>query len=164
MPVNTGEQQAEQRDVNPGSPTFGQVRWVAAGTNIFLCPLPRQRFRSAAISATVYRNDCGTGTSSGVLYNLPAGQVVSTVSQSDADTQARAYFDASSQPYALANAVCTTTTPPGGVPFCQMIGQTVRGCWTGRMIDRNGVLSDPTPQDCSECNGKQDPSCNLVSC
>jgi|GEM_PF-2291026 RHS Repeat. len=37
---NTGWQEQEQRDVNPNSPGFGQVRWVAVSNNPDVCPVP----------------------------------------------------------------------------------------------------------------------------
>lgn len=37
--VNTGEQEQEQKDMNPCSPTYNQLRWVVTGTNTTACPL-----------------------------------------------------------------------------------------------------------------------------
>ena len=37
---NTGEQEQEQRDMNPCSNTYNQTRWVVTGTNTTACPLP----------------------------------------------------------------------------------------------------------------------------
>lgn len=37
---NNGEQEREQKDMNPCSPTYNQTRWVPAGTNLTACPLP----------------------------------------------------------------------------------------------------------------------------
>lgn len=37
---NTGEQEREQRDMNPCSPTYNQLRWIVTGTNTTACPLP----------------------------------------------------------------------------------------------------------------------------
>lgn len=37
---NTGEQEREQRDMNPCSSTYNQLRWVVTGTNLTACPLP----------------------------------------------------------------------------------------------------------------------------
>ena len=170
MPVYTGEQEREERDVNPGSPTFGQARWMEAGLNTTACPLPSRSYSSAAISATIYRTDCGPGgVSSGALYNLPAGHVVSTISQDDADTQAQAYFNATSYGFSLTACTCSAapTTPGGsgsGLRTCQLIGPTIRGCWTGLMVDDSGATFAPTLQECSECNGQQDPSCGSVAC
>src|SRR5690606_17284390 len=36
--LNTGEVEAVERDVNQASPTYGQERWVNAGTDTDLCP------------------------------------------------------------------------------------------------------------------------------
>lgn len=38
--VNTGEQEQEQKDANPCSPTYNQLRWTVTGTNTTACPLP----------------------------------------------------------------------------------------------------------------------------
>jgi|GEM_PF-1086798 len=38
---NTGEQEREQRDINPNSPSYNQTRWISAGTNTGACPLPQ---------------------------------------------------------------------------------------------------------------------------
>jgi hypothetical protein len=37
---NSGYQEQEQKDMNPCSPTFNQLRWVQSGYNTGLCPLP----------------------------------------------------------------------------------------------------------------------------
>lgn len=37
---NTGEQEREQRDMNPCSPNYNQVRWVVTDTNQTACPIP----------------------------------------------------------------------------------------------------------------------------
>lgn len=37
---NTGEQEQEQKDMNPCSSTYNQLRWVVIGTNYTVCPLP----------------------------------------------------------------------------------------------------------------------------
>lgn len=35
---NTGEQEQEQKDVNPNSSTYNQLRWIVVGTNLNSCP------------------------------------------------------------------------------------------------------------------------------
>lgn len=37
---NTGYQEQEQKDMNPCSPTYNQLRWLQAGYNTGICPLP----------------------------------------------------------------------------------------------------------------------------
>ncbi len=37
---NTGEQEREQRDMNPCSANYNQLRWIVTGTNLTSCPLP----------------------------------------------------------------------------------------------------------------------------
>lgn len=39
---NTGEQEREQRDMNPCSSTYNQLRWVVTGTNTSACPIVTQ--------------------------------------------------------------------------------------------------------------------------
>ncbi|MDA3616704.1 RHS repeat domain-containing protein [Polluticaenibacter yanchengensis] len=38
---NTGEQEREQKDMNPNSPTYNQLRWIVTATNLTACPLPQ---------------------------------------------------------------------------------------------------------------------------
>ncbi len=38
--ANTGEEEAEQKDMNPYSSTYNQTRWVVTGTNTSSCPIP----------------------------------------------------------------------------------------------------------------------------
>jgi hypothetical protein len=37
---NTGEQQIQQQDNSPLSPTYGQYQWISSGTNTTSCPIP----------------------------------------------------------------------------------------------------------------------------
>lgn len=37
---NTGEQEQEQKDLNPCSPGYNQTRWIITGTNLSACPVP----------------------------------------------------------------------------------------------------------------------------
>lgn len=110
--VNTGEIERQQTDVNPDSPTFGQTRWVSGGVDLTHCPRT-QIFQSAQVSETVFRADCGAGTSTGVTYMLAAGYVSDITSQADVDTRARAHFDATKQAFAVAHAQCL---PPTALP------------------------------------------------
>jgi hypothetical protein len=55
---NTGEQQRQQTDINTCSSTYGQSRWVSAGTNSTACPLP-PAFRSLPINKNYYNQNCG---------------------------------------------------------------------------------------------------------
>lgn len=104
--ANTGSIRIEQRDVNPNSPTYNQVRYIDGGVDYARCPLP-VTYQSAAISSTVYKNDCQPGyEAQGVTYTLPAGHSTSQISQADANAKAQAYYDANKQAYANANDVC----------------------------------------------------------
>ena len=37
---NNGEQEREQKDMNPCSATYNQLRWIVIGTNLTSCPIP----------------------------------------------------------------------------------------------------------------------------
>lgn len=81
---NTGEQQREQRDVNPCSGSAGQTRWVSAGTNTTACPLPPV-FRSVAINKKYYKQNCGSQQIPIAYWvNLPEGAYTSPNSPSEA--------------------------------------------------------------------------------
>ncbi len=112
MPLrNTGFLERRQIDQNPLSPTFGQERWVADAQPSSTCPTPLSStttYDSQAISQFVYRSNCPPGQSATpVLYSLAAGFKTSTVSQSDADAQAKAHFDYSKEAFANLNASCS---------------------------------------------------------
>jgi len=54
--ANTGEQQKQQKDTNPASPTYNQTRWVSNGTNTAACPLPPTIYVTATIGSTSVSN------------------------------------------------------------------------------------------------------------
>ncbi len=60
---NTGEQEREQKDMNPCSSTYNQVRWVVTGTNLTSCPLPVTCSTSNCTGANkkCINNVCRTG-------------------------------------------------------------------------------------------------------
>ena len=67
-------------------------------------------YYSTAISASVQRNDCGSGyTGSFELYTLPVSQSSATSSQVDAQNLAQAYFNSTSQSYANTYGSCIST-------------------------------------------------------
>lgn len=66
--LNTGEQEQEQKDMNPYSPTYNQTRWVVSGTNTTACPLA-----PSCHSGNCYGDDkkCVNGTcETGVRVNV----------------------------------------------------------------------------------------------
>ena len=133
---NTGEQEVEQYDTNPKSPSFGQKRWITSGVNTTACPInpPAQTtFRSAEIRETVYRDDCPNGQfPNGVVYVIAEGYNVSLISQQDADRVARNVFDVNKQAFANQNDTCSAPSGGGGNSFeCVM---STEGCWTGLII------------------------------
>jgi hypothetical protein len=50
---NTGEQEQEQKDMNPCSPTYDVIRWVVTGINETACPVPVVYARLAFNNPTV---------------------------------------------------------------------------------------------------------------
>lgn len=79
--------------------------WENTGT--VRCVVTATSFTSVAITEMVTANNCPPNTTSQpVSYTLGAGFYVSPASQIDADTQARAYFDATKQAFANNNSIC----------------------------------------------------------
>lgn len=147
--ANTGRVEKEQRDVNPNSPTFGQTRWVDAGFDTTACPLP-QAFRSTAIQENVAKNDCPDGQfGSSVLVSLAAGAFTSTVSQVDANAQARAAFDNTKQIFANQNGTCSAN-PGGTVTWVPLYN--AEGCFdcTMQNADESGDLRAATSQEIAQ--------------
>jgi hypothetical protein len=64
---NTGYQEQEQKNINPCSPTYNQLRWVVTGQNTTACPL------STNISIS-YTNTAGLTGFTAVYYNSRTGQ------------------------------------------------------------------------------------------
>ncbi|KIC91309.1 hypothetical protein OI18_22420 [Flavihumibacter solisilvae] len=63
---NTGEQEQEQRDMNPCSSTYNQTRWVITGTNTTACPLPVQ----TVYAKITYNNLIDDGLTSSANYYI----------------------------------------------------------------------------------------------
>ena len=101
---NTGEQQREQKDVNPCSGTLGQTRWVSAGTNTTACPLP-PLFLSAPINRYYYKQNCGSQQiPMPYLVNLPEGAYTSANNPAEANALA----EQEAQRQANTSGGCTT--------------------------------------------------------
>jgi hypothetical protein len=58
---NTGEQQKQQVDTNPYSPTYNQTQWVSNGANTTACPLPPTIYVNVSVGST--------SVSNGLTYN-----------------------------------------------------------------------------------------------
>lgn len=60
---NTGEQEQEQKDMNPCSGSYNQLRWTVVGTNLTACPLPVTCNSSNCSGANkkCINNNCETG-------------------------------------------------------------------------------------------------------
>jgi hypothetical protein len=109
MPLqNTGQVEIEVRETNPKNPNFGKTRWIPGGQDTTRCPVVAQ-VGSDEISETVYRDDCVTGVSTGVVYTLPANSYYASTKYG-ANALARAYYDSTGKQYARANAVCQSKT------------------------------------------------------
>lgn len=104
---NTGSSIAEERDINPNSPSYNQTRTVAIA-NDQRCPIKKvETFDSDSISEIIFRNDCQVGFyGTGVNYKLDAGHYISTISKADANLNARAYFDSTKQAHANSHGLC----------------------------------------------------------
>ncbi|WP_406845314.1 DUF5977 domain-containing protein [Flavobacterium soyae] len=69
-------------------------------------------YSSVAKSKSYVKNDCGWGSAgTSVVYNVPAGTYISTISQADADNKADVDANVNGQNYANANGICTQSTP-----------------------------------------------------
>jgi len=88
---NTGEQEAEQTDLNLCSATGGQTRWVISGTNTNACPLPAV-YQSLDVSGNYFKQSgCGSQQLPMPYYvSMPQGSYTSATSIEDATNQARA--------------------------------------------------------------------------
>ncbi len=93
----------EDRDKNPNSPTYNQLKWEDAGPQ---AACPAGNYYNVTQSANFTRNNCpGGGT---VTYTVAPGIYTSTVSQAAADQQATNDIAANGQNYANTNGTCCT--------------------------------------------------------
>jgi hypothetical protein len=96
---NTGWLIQEQRDMNPCSPTYNQLRWVQASYNTTACPAT---FYSISYTG-YYTKQCDPGYQGSQVYvNIPAGAYTSTVSQFHANSLAQQ----AAQAYANTHGTC----------------------------------------------------------
>lgn len=75
------------------------------------CPVSSTNsFTNVSISQTFTKDDCSPGqTGSSVTYTVPAGQYISSISQSDANAQAQNDINSNGQSYADQYGTCTET-------------------------------------------------------
>jgi hypothetical protein len=59
---NTGQQEQEQKDMNPCSATYNQIRWVVIGTNLTSCPIPCNSSNCWGDNKKCVGGICETGT------------------------------------------------------------------------------------------------------
>ena len=88
---NTGYQEQEQKDMNPSSPTYNQLRWVQAAYNIIACPFPVTITYNNIVAVSgyvaLYQNVSTSqnytfyipASGSGTLGTLPAGNYNLTI-------------------------------------------------------------------------------------
>jgi hypothetical protein len=86
---NTGSQEQEQKDMNPCSPTFNNLRWIVSGYNATACPPPATTVNitgynsvgesgftvryTHVVSGLVYTFNIGTGMAPQNLGSIPSG-------------------------------------------------------------------------------------------
>lgn len=81
-------------------------------TDTLTYTIPPRTYLSVSITEQVQKNDCGVGfVGSEVLYVLQNGAFTSIVSQADADTQARSFYDSNKQQYANDHGTCEVEPP-----------------------------------------------------
>jgi len=102
--VNTGYQEREERDVNPESPSYNQIRWVNNGISTS-CPVPPQSYTNVEMSDDFMKEGCTYTDGSVVTYTVPAG-TYSGASQAEADYKAEFDLYENGQDYANANGTC----------------------------------------------------------
>ena len=84
----TGEQEREQKDVNPCS-ILGQTRWISVGTNTTACT-PPSVFKSLDVSGSYYQQNCSSTQLPVPFYvSMPSGSYTSAASVSEATNLAR---------------------------------------------------------------------------
>lgn len=109
-----------------GGPATTTPFWEDTG--VVRCITTTQTYPSAAISQSITPSNCPAGsTAAPVPYTLAAGYYVSSVSQTDADTQALAYYNSTSQAYANTNGICKASALTVSV---STVKQT-SGAWLG---------------------------------
>ena len=62
---NTGGQEQEQKDMNPCSTTYNQIKWIVTGTNTTACPVPQPQCNSGnctGVSNKCISDICETGS------------------------------------------------------------------------------------------------------
>jgi hypothetical protein len=75
---NTGEQEQEQKDLNPCSSTYNQTKWVVVGTNTTACPLPTQTVYAKITYSNVYNDGQITTASYFIKFYSDAACTIST--------------------------------------------------------------------------------------
>lgn len=80
---NTGEQEREQKDMNPCSSTYNQTRWIVTGTNTIACPLPSVNVTIKSTNPTPITGFTAKYTNkvTSVVYtfNIPSGGGLQTL-------------------------------------------------------------------------------------
>jgi hypothetical protein len=115
--------------------------------------IPPRTYLSNPIIEQTQRNNCGPGfVGSSVSYILPIGAFTSTISQADADVQARSFYDNNKQQYANDNGTCELkpnyhfkSSTSGSYPVTMTTGYTSGDCamqaaFNGSMNNQSVVI------------------------
>jgi hypothetical protein len=105
-------------------------------TDTLTYTIPPRTYLSNPIIEQTRRNNCGAGfVGSDVLYILPYGAFTSTVSQADADAQARIFYNNNKQQYANDHGTCEVepnyhfkSSTSGSYPVTMTTGYTSGDC------------------------------------
>jgi hypothetical protein len=109
---NTGYTLIEQEDINPQSPTYGNMRTITGALDTTMCAVP-VTYYSQYVSEWVVRNNCAEGyEGSEVLVSVEAGAFTSYISQVDANNKALAHLNSIKQNYANTHGTCTVASMP----------------------------------------------------
>lgn len=78
---NTGEQEREQKDINPCSPTYNTSQWVVIGTNLTACPLPNATVysRNYALVSGFQATYTNTATNQSYTYPISGSAGIQTL-------------------------------------------------------------------------------------
>lgn len=162
--VNTGYTLTVFTDRNRFSPTYQQPQTRRSPMpDETRCPVPL-RYQSSLWSGTTLRNDCPLGFDPGppVYFEIPASRFTSTVSQAEADQQARAAYEAGRQAHANQFGACVDL---GTVDYNPVYGP--EGCFACQMVnpnDPNDVRAATSAEAAQYFRTYADNGLNCLSC
>jgi YD repeat-containing protein len=136
--VNTGYQEREERDKNPESPSYNQIRWVDNGISTS-CPIPPQTYSNVEISDDFVKQGCAYTDGSIVKYTVPAGTYFGS-SQAEANDKAESDLLDNGQNYANANGTCP-------IPDAYISAENLVWTYQGTMADLVLYFYDPNTSE-----------------